>query len=315
MLDSTLQSVPSVLDEVIEGLRRPQKTLPSKLFYDVEGCRLFERITQLPEYYVTRTEQALLARITPQLPRLPGSALIEYGGSDESKALMLLDQIGSSTYVPIDIASTALQKMTERLRTTRPDITVCAVATDFLQSFTLPPQTAHCSKFGFFPGSTIGNLDPAAAINFLQQARDTLGAGADFLVGVDLRKDPAILLPAYDDAQGVTAAFNRNLLVNVNQLTGARFDPLSFSHQARWNALLGRIEMHLVSRGPQQVDVAGTCFEFADGETIHTENSYKHTVEGFLAMALPSGWRSRAVWTDEARMFSLHLLTASETDA
>lgn len=315
MLDSVLQTVSPILDEILEGLRKPQKTLPSKLFYDAEGCRLFEEITRLPEYYVTRTEKALLARIVPELPRLPGSSLVEYGGSDEAKALMLLDQIGASTYVPIDIASNALHAMTDRLRTTRPDITVCAVVTDFLQPFTLPARADRRSMFGFFPGSTIGNLDPLAAGKFLRQARGTLGPGANFLVGVDLRKDAAILLPAYDDRQGVTAAFNRNLLMNVNRLIGTRFDPLSFAHQARWTAHLSRIEMHLVSRGPQTVDVAGVRVDFADGESIHTENSYKYSIESFLAIARSSGWCSRAIWTDEAEMFSLHLLTTSETEA
>ncbi len=312
MLDSIADSTSPVLGEILDGLRKQQKTLPSKLFYDAEGCRLFAAITQLPEYYVTRAERALLARIVPELPRLPGSAFVEYGASDEAKALMLLDQVGSAIYVPIDIAAIALQEMTDRLRISRPNVAVCAVATDFLQPFTLPAPTAGRAKFGFFPGSTIGNLDPVAASSFLRQARTTLGPDADFLVGVDLRKDPGLLIPAYDDEQGVTAAFNRNLLTHVNSLVGANFDPLSFMHRAIWNPDLGRIEMHLVSSHPQTVNVAGTEVDFAEGETIHTENSYKHTTDGFLAIARPSGWRSSAVWSDDAGMFSLHLLTATE---
>ncbi len=314
MLDSTQSSTPSVLDEVLKGLHQAQKTLPAKLFYDPEGCRLFGEITRLPEYYVTRTERSLLANIVRELPRRPGTALIEYGGSDEAKALLLLDQVGASTYVPIDIAGDALQGMSDRLRVSRPDLMVRPIATDFLQPFALPAPVAHQPKFGFFPGSTVGNLDPAAAGRFLHQAHDTLGSGAKFLIGVDLRKDPAILVPAYDDAQGVTAAFNRNLLVHLNRITGSAFDPQSFAHRAVWNEASGRIEMHLVSLHPQTVKLAGHPIEFASGEWIHTESSYKHTIEGFLAIARPAGWLSEAVWTDDARMFSLHLLATMETD-
>ena len=312
VLDSAQPCPPSVLDEVLEGLHQAQKTLPAKLFYDAEGCRLFGEITRLPEYYVTRTERKLLADIVPQLPKRPGSTLVEYGGSDEAKALLLLDQVGASTYVPIDVAADALQDMTDRLRISRPDLKVSALATDFLQPFALPASVAQQPKFGFFPGSTIGNLDPAAAGRFLRQARDTLGADAKFLVGVDLRKDPAILVPAYDDAQGVTAAFNRNLLVHLNRITGSVFDPLSFDHRAVWNEASGRIEMHLVSLHPQSVELASHTITFAAGEWIHTESSYKHTVDGFLAIARPAGWVSEAVWTDRDRMFSLHLLATRE---
>ena len=315
MLDSIQAQTSSITEEVLSGLRKAQKTLPAKLFYDAEGCRLFGEITRLPEYYVTRTELALLARIAPELPKLPGSALIEYGGSDEAKALMLLDSIGATTYLPIDIAASALQQITERMQITRPDLVVTPLATDFLQPFSLPATVSEQVKFGFFPGSTIGNLDPGAASAFLHQARMTLGAGALFLVGVDLRKDPALLIPAYDDAQGVTAAFNRNLLSHLNDLLGSAFDPESFSHRAVWNGEAGRIEMHLVSVWPQTVEVAGEPIRFGAGESIHTESSYKHTIEGFLDIARPSGWVSQAAWTDEAALFSIHLLASKETGA
>ena len=312
MLDSTQTEAPSLLDEILTGLSNTQKTLPAKLFYDAEGCRLFGEITRLPEYYVTRVELSLLHDVASILPWLPDSVLVEYGGSDETKALMLLDSIGCSAYAPIDIAGDALIEITDRLRLARPRLEVYPVTTDFLQPFELPEVLTKRSKFGFFPGSTIGNLDPTAASAFLAQARATLGAGSRFLVGVDLRKDPAILIPAYDDAQGVTAAFNRNLLSHVNCITGASFDPASFSHRAVWDDVHGRIEMHLVSKKPQTIQVAGLSVVFAEGETIHTESSYKHSTQGFVALARVSGWKAESVWTDERQMFSLHLLTATE---
>ena len=311
MLDHAQPIGPSLLDEVVFGLAQPQKTLPAKLFYDSEGCRLFGAITELPEYYVTRTELGLLRDLVGKLPKRSGSALVEYGGSDETKAVMLLDQVGATSYVPIDVAVDALQQMQMRLRTARPDIAVHPLPLDFLQPFQLPAEVLSQPKFGFFPGSTIGNLDPPMARDFLRQVRETLGGDARFLVGVDLRKDPAILVPAYDDEQGVTAAFNRNLLTHLNRITGASFDIRKFEHRAIWNAERGRIEMHLVSRSAQTVLLAGQPIVFVQGETIHTESSYKHTVKGFLDLAIPAGWSSEAIWTDDRQMFSIHLLVAT----
>jgi dimethylhistidine N-methyltransferase len=313
MLDGYQPASP-LLREVLDGLAKPQKTLPAKLFYDAEGCRLFGAITQLPEYYVTRTELALLARISPDLPHLPGCALVEYGASDEAKAMMLVDQIQASAYVPIDIAQDALDELTVRLSASRPGLAIHPVAGDFLQPIDLPPVVRDRTLFGFFPGSTIGNLDPAAAVSFLWQVRGTLGSKALFLVGVDLRKDPSILIPAYDDSQGVTAAFNRNLLAHLNRTMGTDFDVDGFRHRALWNEHDSRIEMHLESLRPQIVSIADTSVAFAAGETIHTENSYKHTAEGFTAMANQAGWRSRTIWTDNDKLFSVHLL-ASSADA
>ena len=190
-----------------------------------------------------------------------------------------------------------------------PGRAVHPLAADFLAPFALPPAVAACPRFGFFPGSTIGNLDPEEARRFLRAARQTLGPDARFLVGVDLRKDPAILLPAYDDAQGVTAAFNLNLLRRLNREAGADFDLGAFAHQARWNGAEGRIEMHLVSRRAQAVRMAGRRITFEPGETIHTENSYKPTEAGFEALAVSAGWGVGRVWTDRAGLFSLWLLT------
>lgn len=301
---------PSILGEVLAGLSKPQKTLPAKLFYDAEGCRLFGEITRLPEYYVTRTEHVVLEKALSRLPHRPDSALVEYGGSDEAKAVTLFERVGATTYVPIDIASEALHEIAERLHVSKPEIKVWPIATDFLQAFCLPDAVGGQPKFGFFPGSTIGNLDPDAAAEFLRQARTTLGPDARFLIGVDLRKDPSILVPAYDDAQGVTAAFNRNALTHINRAIGATFIPEDFAHRALWNDKLGRIEMHLVSRVPQTVLLAGHTITFTEGETIHTESSYKHTVAGFAALAISAGWTPEAAWTDDHQMFSLHLLAA-----
>ena len=311
MPDGYHSAAPSIVGEVLTGLSQPQKTLPAKLFYDVEGCRLFGEITRLPEYYLTRTEQALLAQVTADLPVMPGCALVEYGASDEAKALPLLDHLHAATYVPIDIAGEALRGLTGRLQTSRPALHVHPIAADFLRPLQLPPDIQAQPCLGFFPGSTIGNLDRDAAHRFLVQARETLGRDARFLVGADLRKDSRILLPAYDDAQGVTAAFNMNLLTHLNREIGSDFDLDGFQHRAVWNDAEGRIEMHLVSLGQQTVTIDGRSVSFEPEETIHTENSYKHTVPGLLAMAAKAGWRSEAVWTDDRDLFSIHLLTGA----
>lgn len=307
---------PDIVEDALRGLLDTPKTLPAKLFYDEEGCRLFYRITELPEYYLTRTELALLPRVAPELVGTAPAALIEYGASDESKAAALLDQADAegrpafSVYVPIDVARPALMAMATRLRRMRPGLRVLPVAGDFLHPVGLPAGLAGMARIGFFPGSTIGNLDPAQARRFLAQARRTLGPGARMLVGVDLRKEAAVLIPAYDDAAGVTAAFNRNILVRLNREAGADFDPGGFAHRAVWNAEEGRIEMHLVSLRAQSVRLGGRTIRFAPGESIHTENSYKHTPEGFRAIAEAAGWRAERMWTDPARLFSIHLLGA-----
>ncbi len=309
------QAIDTVVAEAaLAGLLAARKTLPPKLFYDDEGCRLFGEITRLPEYYPTRTELALLGtRAAEALAGLPeGSALVEYGGSDETKALHLFDATRQlEAYVPVDVAAGALVQVTRRLHRSRPGLAVYPVVADFLGPFKLPRSVMSWPLVGFFPGSTIGNLDPAHARQFLTRARSFLGGGR-FLIGVDLRKDPAILLPAYDDAQGTTAAFNRNLLHRLNREAGADFDPEAFTHQVVWNAGEGRIEMYLVSQERQVVHVAGHQIRFAAGETIHTENSYKYGVAEFVALAASCGWNSARVWTDPEQLFSLHLLTIQD---
>jgi len=240
---------------------------------------------------------------------MPGpSVLVEYGASDEAKAEFLLQSSVFRVYVPIDVAVPQLEQMRDRLRRRRPDLSVLLLPADFMDVVELPTELPPLPRLGFFPGSTIGNLDPAAAQCFLRQARQALGEPAFFLVGVDLRKDPAILLPAYDDATGVTAAFNLNLLRRLNREAAAEFDLAAFAHRTLWNDAASRIEMHLVSLRDQTVRVAGHPIHFTRDETIHTENSYKYTTERFAALADESGWRTANIWTDPQQLFSLHLL-------
>ena len=300
------------VDEILDGLLAERKTLPAKLFYDQEGCRLFGLITTLPEYYPTRTERLLLDRHAAEIgasARL-GSALVEYGASDEAKASFLLGTGRFDVYVPIDIAPEALVAIEERLSTSRPGLAVRPVCADFMRPFHLPDLGA-AARFGFFPGSTIGNMDPAEAGAFLRTARETLGSGARFVVGTDLRKDERTLLAAYDDAAGVTASFNRNMLVHVNRIADGTFEPDHFAHRAVWNAIEGRIEMHLESRVAQTVQVGGRHVPFAAGEIIHTENSYKYTRDGFARLAAGAGWTVTGYWTDDRRLFGVHILEAA----
>ncbi|HSU06646.1 MAG TPA: L-histidine N(alpha)-methyltransferase [Acetobacteraceae bacterium] len=315
--DSLVRSADATLAATaLDGLSRCPKTLPPKLFYDEEGCRLFYRITTLPEYYLTRTELALLRRIAPEIAAglEPPAVLVEYGASDETKAELLLDQTDKlgrlrfAAYVPIDIATEALERIQARMQRHRPELAVCPVGADFTTPVALPRPVDRMSRLGFFPGSTIGNLDPPAARQFLARTRITLRHGARMLVGVDLRKDPAILVPAYDDAAGVTASFNLNLLARLNRDVGADFDLNGFAHRAIWNDAESRIEMHLESRRAQSVQIDGQIVRFVRGETIHTENSYKYSIAGFAELAAAAAWRVCGVWTDPARLFSIHLL-------
>jgi dimethylhistidine N-methyltransferase len=312
-------------------LLAPRKTLPPSLFYDEEGCCLFYEITKLPEYYLTRTEFRLLETIAPDVAALlpAGSTLVEYGASDETKAEMLLRQTvmpggaadgaaeGApevsvfSTYIPIDVAAQALRAMRERLANRRPGLAVRPVTADFMRPILLPEREGETAIMGFFPGSTIGNLEPEAAVAFLGRARATLGRGACLLLGFDTCRDPARLIPAYDDPKGITARFNRNLLVRLNREAGATFpldDPEAFAHRAVWNAAESRIEMHLVSGAARTDMVSGRPIRFARDETIHTENSYKYATERMRAMVEAAGWTRRNVWSDPDNLFALWML-------
>ncbi|MGU3540726.1 L-histidine N(alpha)-methyltransferase [Methylobacterium sp. A54F] len=299
------------LADVLAGFANPQKSLPAKYFYDAAGSDLFEAITRLPEYYPTRTELRILdahgAEIAAWLPR--GAALVEFGSGSTVKVRRLLAHLPDlAAYLPVDVSESFLRSEAEALRTDFPHLRIEPIAADFTQAFRLPDDLGGATAAGFFPGSTIGNFERGDAAGLLAQFGTVLGAGARLIVGVDLVKDSAVLEAAYDDAAGVTAAFNLNLLTRMNRELGADFDRDAFGHRAVFNAAASRIEMHLVSRRAQTVTVAGHPFAFLDGETIHTENSCKYTVESFRALAAEAGWTAEAVWTDPEALFSVHAL-------
>jgi dimethylhistidine N-methyltransferase len=300
-------------DIALAGLTATPKTLPAMLFYDDEGCRLFYEITRLPEYYLTRTETALLRSVAGEIvpEGFRDAALVEFGGSDEAKARILLDRPGTpfNTYVSIDVAALSLSALQARLAQTHPELNVVPIVGDFMQPLRLP--SLGSSRMGFFPGSTIGNLDPATATQFLTSARTSLGRESWFLLGADLRKSPKLLVPAYNDAAGVTAAFNLNLLRRLNREAAADFDLEAFRHEAIWNDRDSRIEMHLIARRDQTVRVGGRSIAFRAGESIHTENSYKHTPERLMEIAGKAGWDMRKVWKDHAGLFGVFLLQSS----
>ncbi len=302
-----------IVEIALAGLTARRKTLPAKLFYDDEGCRLFYEITRLPEYYLTRTETKLLSSIAASIipTGFDQGALIEFGGSDESKARILLDLPGApfSKYVPIDVAAPALAAVQSRLRRTHPKLRVVCIAADFMQPLVLPALSR--SRMGFFPGSTIGNLDPTGAVAFLSAARASLGREAWFLLGADLRKDPKLLLPAYNDSSGVTAAFNLNLLRRLNREAAAHFDLAAFRHQATWNDEASRIEMHLFSLCDQTVVIADTSIQFDEMESIHTENSYKHTPKKIAEIAARAGWELHEKWEDHGGLFGVFLFRSN----
>lgn len=301
------------LAEVIDGLSATPKTLPAKYFYDAEGSRLFEQICDLPEYYLTRTETALLREIAPEIAaHIPeDAALVEFGSGASTKTRLLLDAAPQvSVYAPIDISPTALEAAAASLRADYPALTVAPLVEDFTKAISPPRAARERRVVGFFPGSTIGNFAPPEAEALLRQARELLGEGALFVVGADVAKDPQVLIPAYDDAQGVTAAFNRNVLVHINRELGGTFDPAAFAHRAVWNAEESRIEMHLESVRDQIVMVGDHGFRFAAGETIHTENSYKYRPQTFEAIAARAGWVVARRWVSADPTFAIYLLTA-----
>jgi dimethylhistidine N-methyltransferase len=299
--------------DVIDGLTARPKRLSPKYFYDETGSRLFEEITALPEYYPTRCELAILRAHAPDMARLfpARTALIEFGSGSSRKARLMLDAAPAITaYVPVDISSKWLAAEAARLRRDYPRLAVLPVAADFTQPFRLPPSIATLGHAGFFPGSTIGNFEPQQAHAFLQHAARILGEDAILIVGIDLVKDEGTLTAAYNDAAGVTARFNLNLLARINRELGADFDLGAFSHQAFYNRERQRIEMHLVSRVRQKVGVCGRVIEFGECETIHTENSYKYTTESFGALARGAGWTPIAAWSDADGYFSVQALQA-----
>lgn len=300
--------------DVIEDLSQHQKRLSPKYFYDAAGSELFEQITVLPEYYPTRTELGILRdRANDIADIIPdGAALVEFGAGATTKVRLLLSRCAFGAYVPVDISGDFLKAQADALRKDFPALSVYPVAADFTAPFALPDAVKDMPKVGFFPGSTLGNFEPHEACAFLRTAREILGQGAQMVIGVDLEKDERVLYDAYNDAAGVTGRFNLNVLVRINRELGGNFDLSGFTHRSIYNRERHRIEMHLISRKAQTVRVLGRSFTFRPGETIHTENSYKYSLERFTALARGSGWAVRKSWTDKAGMFSVHALVASD---
>lgn len=302
------------LSEVLNGLRATPKTLPCKFFYDEKGSKLFDRICELPEYYPTRTETALLEDIGDEVADCigPHAQIIEYGCGSVRKIRRVVDAlVDPAAYVAVDISKEHLLAAANMLASDYPDLEVHAICADFVQPFTVTPPTAYpeARRVGFFPGSTLGNFTKEEACAFLAAAAALLGSGGGMLIGIDLKKDVSILKAAYDDAAGVTAAFNMNLLDRINRELRSNFDLDQFEHHVVYNDDAGRIEMHLRSLSDQTVTIDGSAFEFRAGETIHTENSHKYDIEGFQAMARDAGFEPQRVWTDSDDLFSVHFLT------
>lgn len=299
----------SFLDDVLHGLGLPAKALPPKYFYDARGSELFEMICELPEYYPTRTELAMMRSHVAEMAAALGGgcALIEFGSGSGIKTEILIAALRPVMYLPVDISRDALCASAARIAEHHAPLPVTAVCADYMRLDALPLDDAS-RRVIYFPGSTIGNLTPEEALDFLGRSRRIAGTGGAMLVGVDLKKDPALLHAAYNDAQGVTAEFNLNLLARINRELEGDFDPRCFRHVAFYDAQLGRIEMHLESLAAQVVTVAGRRFEFAAGERIHTENSCKYGIDEFAVLARHAGFAHRAVWTDPLQHFAVHLL-------
>jgi L-histidine N-alpha-methyltransferase len=303
------------LGDVLEGLSRPQKEIPCKWLYDVRGSHLFEQICDLEEYYPTRTELGILERhVRAMAPLLgPQCALVEYGAGSGLKTRLLLRHLDRpAAYVPIDISESALAATAARLARDFPGLAVLPVRADFSAPIDLPLDGVRARRRAvFFPGSTIGNLHKPDVVGFLRMVARECGRGGALLIGVDLRKERSVLERAYDDARGVTAAFDLNVLARANRELGADFDLSRFRHEARFDDRHGRVEMHLVSQLPQIVTVGGKAFRFDAGESIWTESSYKYHLREFAALAALAGWRCERTWTDERAWFSVQYLTVA----
>lgn len=302
----------SMRDDVWAGLGKPQKEISPKFFYDARGCELFDAICNLPEYYPTRAELAIMRRHARAMSDVLGRdcALIEIGSGNSEKARALLDELKPRVFAAVDIAREQLEASCNALARSFPDMRIVALRADFAREVELPQaELGTARRVLYFPGSTIGNFTPAEARAFLGRWAPLLGAGGGALIGVDLKKDPAVLDAAYNDAQGVTAEFNLNLLRHINRELGADFALTAFRHRACYVAERGRVEMHLESLQAQRVTIAGRVVELRAGETIHTENSYKYTIAEFQELARTAGFAARQCWTDEAGLFSVHYFT------
>jgi dimethylhistidine N-methyltransferase len=303
----------SFAEAMAKGLSGTPKSIPARFLYDAEGSALFDRICELPEYYPTRTEMKILRDHAPEMAARmgPEAMLVELGSGSSVKVRLLLDAMTApAAYAPIDISRDHLIAAAEALAADYPQIEVSAVCADYSETFPLPPSPRAGKQVAFFPGSTIGNFEPAEAQRFLAGWAES---GVDMVVGVDLVKNRAILEPAYDDAAGVTAAFSLNVLARANRELDADFDLSGFAHRSRWNTEASRIQIHIESLFDQTVRVEGQTYDFHAGEHIETEHSYKYSVEGFKALAERAGYAAAAVWTDAEKLFSVHYLAAGRS--
>jgi L-histidine Nalpha-methyltransferase len=291
---------PKFREDVLAGLSQPVAAIPARWLYDRRGSELFDEITRLPSYYPTRTETALLAGILPQLataiPR--GLAVVEFGAGSATKTPPLLEAIDPAAYVPVDISGAHLESSAAQLREQFEDLPIHPVTADFTRSFQLPREAEELRKLGFFPGSTIGNFVPRSATDLLRHLRELLGTGSLLLIGMDSVKPVERLIPAYDDPQGVTARFNLNLLERINRELDGTIPVDAFGHEARWNDILSRIEMHLVANRDVEFTIDGRKFAFGAGRSIHTENSHKYERRGARLLLLAGGWTPIDEWAD-----------------
>ena len=297
--------------EVIAGLGRSQKQIPPKYFYDENGSRLFESICEQPEYYPTRVETGMLELYAEEITGFIGNGccLIEPGSGSCNKVRLLLDALRPSRYIPMDISCSHLHEAAGRVAKDYPWLAVHAVCADITRPVDLPGIPEGMQRVMFYPGSSIGNYEPIEAVEFLSRLADIAGHGGGLLIGVDLEKDSRVLDKAYNDANGVTADFNLNLLHRINRELDGYIDIDTFRHHAFYNENKSRIEMHLVSKCTQTLRIDGHSYDFSAGESIHTENSYKYTIAGFRTLAEQGGFRSEAIWLDEEALFSLHYLS------
>lgn len=296
--------------EILAGLGARHKHIAPKYFYDERGSALFEAITELPEYYLTRTEMTVFERYRDEIGAVIGgdTCLVEYGSGSSQKIRKLLSSAQPRAYMPVDISEDHLQHNARALHRDYPGLSVYPVCADFTEPFELPDVGDSWKRVGFFPGSSIGNFDPTDAVRFLANIARNLGPGSQLIIGIDLKKAKAILEAAYDDAQGVTAEFNLNVLNHLNDALGADFATTEFAHVALYNETLGCVQMFLRSRKAQRVKVGEVVVEFAQGETIHTENSYKYHIDEFRALAEDAGFTVSSTWTDVADWFAVVLL-------
>jgi L-histidine Nalpha-methyltransferase len=306
-------SASSLLADVLDGLSRPRKRIPSKYFYDEAGSALFDRICELDEYYPTRTELAIMQRHAGEMAELIGenALVVELGSGSSLKTRLLIDHLRQpAAYVPVDISAEHLHRTADELRQSYPDLDIRPLAADYTGDLALDQSDADRTVV-YFPGSTIGNFEPGEARRFLTRIRRMVEPDGGLLIGVDLRKNPSVLHAAYNDAEGVTAAFNLNLLARLNRELGADFDLDAFTHDAVYDEAAGRIQMYLISGHRQSVEIAGRVFNFDEGERIHTEDSYKYDPEDFAALAAEAGFVPAGLWIDELRYFSVHYFEPS----